>query len=462
MIGNHIHRRGVWTNMHRKLAVLAVVALTACGVDAAPEAAPTSLSPIVATTTIATDLSTGASAATADEHPAIGPLPDLAVVSAAGRVAVVRGGAISDSLAGLVGADGQTLISTAPSADQSSTTVRWTALAAGSVAASVTLDGHLSAIASDATATVLALTAVGAIGTEIVITGRHGELFRHTYSTELLPEGFTSFFNGSAELPAGLFVIEYLDPPPAAPGAPRRYRVRVLDTASGDLALPLSLRNKGQTVDEQMLGFGRTHVQSPVNQLLFTLYRGVAVDDVGYAFVHTLGFVNGVWCLGLPAQLDLGTLPGAIVLADHERELLVASANGEMSEFIVNDISSSPHDPTPDRTVAVWSPSDNASGPALAATGNQVLVGQGDHIRWVAADTLTVRTDLVWDMQIEAVALMSNGNAIVAGTRRISEITPQGDLAAEIPLPTNFGSVARIILINPLAGAAVSAAGPAG
>jgi hypothetical protein len=59
-----------------------------------------------------------------------------------------------------------------------------------------------------------------------------------------------------------------------------------------------------------------------------------------------------------------------------------------------------------------------------------------------------VQTDLVWDMDIEAVALMSNGDAVAAGTRRISEISPQGDLAAERPLPLDFGPVARIVLLD--------------
>lgn len=454
MIRNRTSVGGVWTNMHRSLAILAVVTLAACSADAGPSTAPTTTTITTATTAATTtpvESSTSLTVApTTDDgsQPSLQPLNDIAVVSTDGRVAVVRGGAFTEPVTGLVAADGKTLISTGISADRSTTTVRWTALADGTVENETALAGDLTAIATDPTAKVVALTAAGPAGTEVVITGRDGEMFRKAYDTELLPEGFSDIYNDSSDLPIGLFVIEYLDPPPAEPGAPRRYRVRVVDTTSGDLALPLNLRDKGQTVDEEMLGFGRTHVLSPVNGLLFTLYRGLDADEAGYAFVHTLGFVNGVWCLDLPPELNLGELPGSVVLADHERNLFVASANGYMTEFIVNDIQNGASEPHPSRTNSVWTAPGNTAGPALASGNATLLVGQGGDLRWIEEETLTVTSTLTWDMSIEAVALLADGTALAAGTRRISAITPAGDLVGELPLPDGFGSVARIVLVD--------------
>lgn len=461
--------------MHRYLAILTVVALAACGAHAATSAVPSTTPTTAVATTAAADpttaaadpataatesttaaastaASTGAETTAADAVEPFGSLPDLAVVSADGRVAVGRAGSFTEPVPGLVAADGATVISTTVSADRSSTTVRWTGLVDATVVDEADLKGDLTAIATDPTGTVVALTGAGpsgaGSGTEIVITGRHGELFRESYSSELLPEGFTNFYDVSGELPAGLFVIEYLDPPPAEAGAPRRYRVRVVDTATGDLALPRNLRDKTQTVDEEMLGFGRTHVLSRANGLLFTLYRGLDEDEAGYAFVHTLGFVNGVWCLDLPIDLDLGALPGAIVLVEHEAKLFVASANGYMTEFVVDDIANSPTDPAPFRTESVWKAPGSTEVPALASSGAALLVGQGAHLRWVDAETLTVTSELTWDMTIEAVSLMPDGTALAAGTRRISAITPSGDLVGELPLPDGFGAVARIVVLD--------------
>ena len=454
--------------MHRPLAILSVLALAACGADAAPSATPSTpaATASVVETVATTDTITGTSApvesvestAAADQVAAtetekktpssIQPLPDIAVVSTDGRVTVAHGGAFTAPARGLIAADDRTLISTVVSADHATTTVRWTALADGAVEDEVDLDGDLTAVATGPTAQIVALTGAAAGGTEIVIAARDGERFRHSYTSELLPEGFSDIFVDSSDVPAGLFVIEYLDPPPAEANAPRRYRVRVVDTTSGDLALPLNLRNKGETVDEEMLGFGRTHVLSPLNGLLFTLYRGLDEDEAGYAFVHTLGFVNGVWCLDLPLDLNLGELPGSVVLADRESNLFVASANGYMTEFVVNDIQNGEDEPHPSRTASVWTAPGNTAGPALASSDAGLLVGQGADLRWIDEASLKVTSTLSWDMSIEAVALLPDGTALAAGTRRVSAITPTGDLVGESYLPEGFGTVARIVVLG--------------
>ena len=378
----------------------------------------------------------------------------MAIISANGEVVVVRNGVMSKPVDGLVTADSTTLISTTrPSSGlrkPSTTTVSWIDLAKGSTRASADLGGSLTAVATDQRGTTVVLTGTdsGSRGTEMVIAMPTGEVFRRSYTTELLPEGFTDIFAEGKDYPSGLFVVEYLDPPPVTPGAPRRYHVRVLDTTSGELGLPLNLRDKSQTVDEQMLGFGRSHLLSPKNGLLFTLYRGIDDDEAGYGFVHTLGFVNGVWCLQLPDSLQLATLPGALALVDDESKLVVASSNGFVSEFLINDITDPSAEPAPRRTVQAWR-STSESGPALDSGGGVILAGQDGVVRWIDAASLTTTASRNWDMQIEAVALAANGDAVIAGSRRISEITPNGDLVAEIY--PSIRPFARIVLLDPIA-----------
>lgn len=378
-------------------------------------------------------------------------MPDLAIVSGDGHVAVVHDGIMGTAQKGLLTADSSAVIATesATTGGKPATRVTWRSIRGGTDIAAITLDGDLTAIATDPSGKAVAFTGANADspgGTVVVVATPEGEQFRRAYASELQPEGFTNIYIDNSPIPAGLFVIEYLDPPPADHTAPRRYRVRVADTHSGDLALPSDLRVKGQTVDEQMLGFGRTHVLSPVNGLLFTLYRGIDSDEKGYAFVHTLGFINGVYCLDLPQALDLATLPGAVALLDHESELAVVSANGTVAEFAISDITDASKTPAPITTAPVWTGAD-ASSPAVAASGPTLLVGQADALRWIDTTSLTVSSIQHWDMQIEAVSLLPDGNALAAGTRRISEITPDGRLTAELPLPADFGKVARVVTL---------------
>lgn len=432
--------------MNHTRTFVAALLLSACGADAsgtAPPASPTPASEAGTTESVAT-----ASMVTSTDRPA--DLADMTVVAADGRIVVLRNGATSEPITGLVATDQRTLIRTEPQsvAGKTATSVSWLTLDDGIEQGRVELTGELTAIATDPTGNAVALTHrdKGGIGTEIVIATPDGEAFRRRYTSELLPEGFSNIFLESTDVPAGLFVIEYLDPPPGEIDAPRRYQVRVLDTATGELALPLNLREKAQTVDEQMLGFGRSHVLSPRNGLLFTLYRGLDSDEVGYAFVHTLGFVNGVWCLDLPIELDLAALPGALALSADETTLLVASANGYVAEFSIADLTDLAHEPSARRTVRVWQGAAGASAPALAAGAARFVVGQGDELRWFHADTLTMTTLHRVDMAIEAVALMANGDSIVAGSGRVSQVTEDGELVAVMPLPEGFGPVMRIVL----------------
>lgn len=418
-----------------------VVILAACGSSTAPSTLATE------STSLTTHTAASPSSQASAEQ-----LPAVAMVSEDGTVAVIRDGESSRPITGIVGADERTLIST--SASGAATTVSWSVLETGAQTASVAVDGDLQAIATDITGKFVALKPrARSMGTtELVVASPAGERFRKQYSAELVPEGFSNAYTDS--LPIGMFVLEYLDPPPPTPPqtstdpAPRRYQVRVLDLITGELGLPLNLRDKSQSVDEQMLGSRRSHIASPDNGLLFTLYRGVNDDESNYAFVHTLGFFNGVWCLDLPPELELQHLPGAMTLANDETSLLVASSNGNVSEFVISDITDSERDPLPRRTYRAWHGRAGEAGPTMASFGNQVAVGQGHTLRWIDITTLQQTASFDWDMDIEAVAMLDNGDVLAVGTGRISQITSAGALIAELPLPAGLGTVDHLVVLN--------------
>ena len=370
-------------------------------------------------------------------------LPNAAFVSADGHLAVMRDGVMGTTLTGIVAADDKTVISTTTT--EGSTTLSWIDLDDGTTTTSVDLAGDLRAMATDTTGRIVGLVSRdAAVGTsEIVIASSAGERFRKSYDSELQPEGFSNAYEG--ELPSGMFVIEFLDSPSPDASAPRRYRVRVLGPSGGELSLPLNLRDKGQFVDEEMLGFSRSHVISPANGLLFTLYRGVEADESNYAFVHTLGFVNGVWCLDLPSELALERLPGAVILVDGEQKLLVVSSNGFVTEFVIDDITNPEHLPVPRRTQVAWSTDTNSSAPALAQRDGQVLVGQGNTLRWIDAASLTGTVTQTVDIDIEAVALLADGEAVAAGAGRVAQISAAGQVGGTAQLPADLGAISRVL-----------------
>lgn len=387
-----------------------------------------------------------------------GVIPDMVLVSDEGQVVVLRDGVMTEPVTGIVAGDDETLV--AATLEESTepgpaTTLTWTNLANGLQTGRVSLSGDLSVVATDQSGRFVALTSAsptnsGAIGTEIVIADADGERFRQRYDTEIVPEGFSNTI-GDNGLPIGLFIQEFLDPPMSDTAAPRWYQVRVLDTATGELQLPFNLRDKATLVDEQMLGFSRSHVLSLHNGLLFTLYRGVSDDASNYAFVHTLGFASGVWCLELPDQLSLEWELGALGLVDGESKLLVVSANGFISEFVIADITTldgTESVPSARRTVRAWQADTSPDGPSVATAPGVVVVGQGSTVRWIDPTSLLEISSLDFDIdiEIESLAVLESGDAIVAGAHRLLQVSPTGELTAEGSI-AGFGAVARILLL---------------
>lgn len=178
------------------------------------------------------------------------PAPDVtAALRMPGEVQVVRRGTIGEAGPGIVGLDGETVVTTPIAGTR--TEVVWEDLATGSVTGSFTVDGELTAVTTDQTGDLVALAppagaasegqiAPGRLSTEIVVVNRiHGELDRWVLDGNLVPEGFGEALEPGAVPP--LFVVQYL--PPERPDV---YRVLWLDTSTGELQLPVDLRTKGQ------------------------------------------------------------------------------------------------------------------------------------------------------------------------------------------------------------------------
>ena len=426
-----------------------VSGLVGCGStqDFRPPAVPST--PVTVESSVeVTPIEPAASVAPVAVEPTLAPAPvtmsPVALIGADQRVAVIRDGQVSDAMTALVTPDGRSAVEfTAAGAD---TELTWHDLTTGASTAPTVIAGALTATALDPSARIVALAATPAPGkTEIVIAGAEGERFRRTYDVELFPEGFANAWEPSARLPVGLFVIEYLDRS-VDPTAPRTYRVRVIDLATGDLRLPLNLRSKGETVDEQMTGFARTHVTSERDGLLFTLYRGVNPDDSTYAFVHTLGFVNGVWCLDVPRELELQLVPGSMALAPDGSKLYVGSANGTLAEYVIADILNPARVPEAGRVSSLGPVGDAA--PAMTATAGHLISSLNHQITWFDRTTLAGTSAVNWAGTVDAIAATPVDTVLVGGSDSVTELSAAGKILSRVDLPPGLGPIAGLVLLS--------------
>jgi hypothetical protein len=222
--------------------------------------------------------------------------------------------------------------------------------------------------------------------------------------------------------------------------------VRVIDLATGELQLPLNLRSKGETVDEQMTGFARTHVTSERDGLLFTLYRGVNPDDSTYAFVHTLGFVNGVWCLEVPRDLELQRVPGSMALAPDGSRLYVGSANGTLAEYVIDDILNPSRVPAASRTAAIGEVDDVA--PIMTTTNDYLIDAASHQITWLDRATLVPTSALNWADTVDAIVATPSDTVLIGGSGRLSEVSADGQIISQIDLPPGLGPIASLVPIG--------------
>ena len=320
------------------------------------------------------------------------------------------------------------------------TTVEWHQVRNDEVGAPVVIDGEFRPAAVAQDGKLAALISSGATSTTVVLaTPSGGEVRRWTFDTVLVPEAFSNAFDPAGDgLPMGVFVIEYL--------AKNTYRVRVIDTATGLLGLPLNLRDKGETVDEIMTAVSRTAVFDPGNQLLFTLYQDATEggENVG-SFIHTLGLFNGVWCLDVPKQLGLADHPGALAVNPNGSRLFAASSTGGVAGYNVSDITNYGPEMPEARTVAALGGS--APRVAVGASDHQVVVALGGSLFRLDPATLAVTDSFTWDMNVEALTVLDDDSVVIVGTGRMTLVSADNQILAERPVPADLGEFTRVAAV---------------
>ena len=377
-------------------------------------------------------------------------LPDLAAIRGDGAVLRVRDGQVDvdehpDAGPRVVGLDGRTLVEAVIDAADV-TEVRWAHLFTGDKIGHALLDGaHLVPTVTDTTGRYVALVDQGALqpdgeqsdaaiapgraSSTIVIADRDlGERYRTTLEGNFHPEAFGISVDPDG-VPDTVYLLEYLPP-----DTPTHYRVRVLLTATGEVGLPVNLREKTSEVDATMAGVSRTQVVSGHDGgLLFTLYRGVAGegDRHGYAFVHTLGLAGGVWCLDIAHEMELDTQPGALVVAGDR--LVVASANGTIGSYDIAAVLDPSREPVMDVVTQYKHPGGE---PVLAATDDRVWVAWGTWVYELDPATLDMVTSSPRQLArpITALAATADGlviahpdGTITASDDRSVDVTPADD-----------------------------------
>ncbi|MET8910126.1 hypothetical protein [Micromonospora sp. NPDC004551] len=217
---------------------------------------------------------------------------------------------------------------------------------------------------------------------------------------------------------SGLFVLEWL---PAT--APDRYRVRVVDLATGTPG-PLATRDKTPVppgAEEEMRGDGRQAVLAPDRTVLYTLYthqpghrhtRDLVSGRPGnaHAFVHTLKLVEWwAYCIDLPHPFGEAAATGhAMAISPDGGRLLVA----DVSSGTVADIS------TEDLAVRRTVPQDRATGNAhAAASPDRLFLAAGTAVRALDLTRLTRAVDWAVREAVTGLVPSRDGSRLYVGQR---------------------------------------------
>ncbi|MFT6291280.1 MAG: hypothetical protein ACJAR2_001881 [Ilumatobacter sp.] len=376
--------------MTRTLSILTVIALAAVGCTGTTSE-DAALEPVIGAETLPavepTLPDTGPEPFSNGDQPAAA----MAVVDTDGQFAVVDdNGAVTDTWikwSTMVAPDAtQAVLTLRPKTVRTltSTKIAWVLLPDGeqkggldiegiiAEATATSLDGELVALTTLAEEPTDDAIAGARDGTNIVIASREaGVLFKTSLDGNFMAEAFSQQLTAQG-VPAQVFLLEYL---PAE--APTYYQVRVLATETGEVSPPLNLRDKSQTLDQQMAGYSRSHVVANDHGLLFTLYIGTDQPDETHphAFVHTLDFTDGVWCLDIDPKLDLTHVAGSLAVGGSP--LYVASANGWVGSFLISSITNPNQAPTMDWTAQITAPGPAA--PVITADENGVYIGSGEN-----------------------------------------------------------------------------------
>ena len=244
-----------------------------------------------------------------------------------------------------------------------------------------------------------------------LLVSNQGAQRRYDLTGVVEPDAFTTDRSG-------LFVLEWL---PAT--APDRYRVRLLDLASGRVE-PLLTRNKVPVpagAEEEMRGDGRQSVLSPDRQVLYTLYthqpghqhtRDLVAGRPGgvHAFVHVL-HLNERWayCLDLPHPFGEGPASGhaLAVSADGLRLTVVDLTSGSLAYADAATLRI-------ERVVAVPT-LEGAAALVLSPDGNRVFVGAGKSVTVLDRHTSAVTAGWFVPGVIQGMGISRDGTRLYAG-----------------------------------------------
>ena len=183
-----------------------------------------------------------------------------------------------------------------------------------------------------------------------------------------------------------------------------------------------SLRDKTVAVDTEMAGVSRDQVVAGGRALMFTLYRGHHGEtDHPYAFIHVLSMWGGVWCLDVPAELDLARQPGVVAVSPDESTLYAVSANGFVAEYQIDDMVNPQRTPAATRVVHVSGGMEER--PVAVVTDEHLVIGQGRTVTWYDGRDLTLAGQAAGPSFPDAIAATSDGAIIVAadGTLGLAE-----------------------------------------
>ena len=352
--------------------------------------------------------------------------PDVTLVDDRGQVVELTAGTASAPAAGIIALDDQTVVLDPIVDDElvpivADTNGEWVAYS--SLPAGPPAEGTIAA--GQATSTIVAISPRG----DVVVVELPGNL---------VPEAFSLEPQGAGRSP-WLYVLEYL---PAE--SPTHYRVRVLDPNTGDLSLPLNLRAYGLTVDTQMSGISRDQVVAGHEGLLFTLYRGHHFDEgTDYAFIHVLSMWNGVWCLEVPAEMELAARPGVVAVSPDEQLLYAVSSNGFVAEYHIADVLDPNRTPLATRAVAAFEGGDEQ--PAALVTTDHVVVAQDRTISWLEREGFTVAATSTAPASIDALAVTAAGSLVVAMGDRVGMLDRTDVVTIGPELPAGVGRVTKIV-----------------
>ncbi|MET8835421.1 hypothetical protein ABZV78_16090 [Micromonospora sp. NPDC004540] len=346
-------------------------------------------------------------------------VPDPLLVQVDEGLGLLRGSDRRTIPRAVATADGTWVFATAPEGPD---TACWRIdTATGHTSTRTVLPGRWvpQAVSADGTGVALTTTGVTVNGgrptgrevTPVLVADAGGVRHRLNLRGNVVPEAFTADRTG-------LFVLEWL---PAT--APDRYRVRVVDLATGTPG-PLSTRNKTAVppgAEEEMRGDGRQAVLAPDRTVLYTLYthqpghqhtRDLVSGRPGnaHAFVHTLNLrERWAYCVDLPHPFGEAAAAGhAMAISPDGRRLLVA----DVSSGTVADIS------TEELAVGRTVPQARGTGAAhAAATADRLFLAAGTTVRALDLARLTGTVDWQVREPVSGLVPSRDGSRLYVGQR---------------------------------------------